>query len=176
MKPYLDAVIIVEGKEDEILLKTFFECVVFKTNGCDIKDEDIRFLQLIEESHRIVLLLDPDEAGRIISERIKAKLHKYDEIVVDINKCIRGVKDGVAEYDIEELKKALTPYIGNKPEDTLNRSDLFELGLLGNESKRKYISKRLELGSYSTNEFLKRLYLLKVTFDQLKELLLEYGN
>ena len=176
MKPYLDAVIVVEGKEDETLIKTFFECVIFKTNGYDIKDEDIKFLQLIEEKQRIILLLDPDKAGRDISKRIKDKLHNYEEIVVDIDKCNRGIKNGVAEYDIESLKETLSKYVGNKPRDTITKSELFDLGLLGDESKRKFVSEKLNLGSYKTNEFLKRINLLKVTFNQLKELLLEYGN
>ena len=41
MKPYVDAVVIVEGKSDEALLTSYFDVDILLTNGLDIKKEDI---------------------------------------------------------------------------------------------------------------------------------------
>ena len=68
---YLNGVLLVEGKDDESLIKSFLECYIFKTNGYDLKKEDITFYKELSKRHNIIVLTDPDAAGEKIRKVLK---------------------------------------------------------------------------------------------------------
>ena len=63
MKKYIPGIIVVEGKADENIIKSLFDVEILKTNGFDIKKEDIEFLNKV---HRVIVLTDSDKAGKTI--------------------------------------------------------------------------------------------------------------
>ena len=80
---------------------TTFTVVVLDPN------EEIEYVNEASKHKEILVLVDPDKAGREIENRLKEKLINATYINVDISRCIRGKKDGVAECDQEEIIKVL---------------------------------------------------------------------
>ena len=178
---YLNGVLIVEGKDDESLIKSFLDCYVFKTNGFDLKHEDILFLNKVSEKHKIIVLTDPDEAGEKIRSTINKNVKNTCNVFVDINMCGKNNKHGVAEstkeHILEQLKEHLTlesPKYGNITAYQLNK-----IGLNGDsksKEKRKYICKCFSLGICNAKNMLERINLLGISINDISKVLDEYGN
>ena len=178
---YLNGLLIVEGKDDESLIKSILECRVFKTNGFDIKNEDILFLNKASEQYKIIVLTDPDEAGEKIRKTINSKVKNTYNVYVDRNRCDKNNKHGVAEstksHILEVLKDHITlesPKIGN-----ITSYQLSKLGLNGNSNakeKREYICKYFSLGICNLKTMKERINLLNISIDEISKVINEYGN
>ena len=72
MKYYFDGVIVVEGKDDEAFLSSFINSIYVRTSGYVIPDEEIDFLNHLENK-RIIVLTDSDAAGETIRDRLNKK-------------------------------------------------------------------------------------------------------
>ena len=178
---YLNGILIVEGKDDESLIKSFLEVHVFKTNGFDIKDEDILFLKQVEKIHKIIILSDPDDAGNMIREKLNNNLSNTYNVFIDKKYCDKNGKHGVAEsekkYILEALKEHITlesPKIGN-----LTKNDLNKLGLNGDSNskrKREQISIAFSLGVCNGKTILERLNLLSISYEEIRKELEKNGN
>ncbi len=176
MKKYIPGVIVVEGKMDEGLIKSLFGVEIVKTNGFDIKDEDIEFVKQIKQR---ILLTDSDDAGKTIRDRLNNKC-EFINVSVDITKCNKNNKHGVAEADKDYLYKLLLPYVSDKKDiGSLNAVDLYKLSLIGtpeSKNKRTHVSKKLHLGIVNSKTILDRLNLLKISYNELEDILKDYGN
>ena len=87
-------------------------------------------------------------------------------------------KLGVAEANKEAILNALENIVTFSKDNinSINNSDLFELGLLGNDKalkKRIFIEEKLSLGHGSAKTFLKRLNMINVTKEELTKLVKE---
>lgn len=181
MKYFVDGVIVLEGKADVSWLKTFIDAPMLITNGLDVNNELLTFLKIISKDYKIIVMSDPDKAGETIRAKIISNIEKAIPVIVDINKCNKNNKHGVAECLKEEIIEKLSPFFKNNALLPMNltKNDLFSLGLNGgdNSSKlRNYIIEKYQLGESSQNEFLLKLNLLKIDKETLKEDLKQYGN
>ena len=174
MRIYLGGVLVVEGKEDASYLSNYIVSEIVVINGYELDDQTIEYLK----NKKVIALLDPDEAGIKIRKKLNELLPGIINVEIDINKCIRNVKNGVAECEIDEILTKLKPYIINdQNSDTdLKQSDLFELGLIGNKESRDYICKRLKLGKCNGKILYKRLISANVKIDELKRIVKEYNG
>ena len=179
MKYIINKTIVVEGKEDASYLSSFIDAEFVMMNGYNIPEEEIKYLNKASQYKEILVLVDPDEAGRKIEEKLKRKLVKAKYLKIDIAKCIKGKKNGVAECDIEEILKTLKPYfenekIENKPvfEGNLSIIDLNDKGL------RQYLSYKFCLGICNTKKLIYRLSVLQIKEQDLMGAIKEYqrGN
>jgi len=178
---YLNGVLIVEGKDDETLIKSFLEVHVFKSDGYNIRNEDIKFLNKAAKLYKIIVLTDPDEAGERIRKRINENVENTHNVFLDRSLCNKHGKHGVAEstkqHILERLKDYITlesPRIGNVTIFQLN-----QLGLNGDskaKEKRDYICKRFSLGVCNGKTMLERLNLLNIKVEEIIEALREYGD
>ena len=110
-KYHIDGVIIVEGKTDVSYLSSFISSLFFITNGYDISEEKIDFLDRVSKVNRLIVLTDNDIAGEQIESRIKSKISGV--IALKTRKITRNnyKKSGVAETTKEEILEVLKPYI-----------------------------------------------------------------
>ena len=100
-------------------------------------------------------------------------------VEIDINKCNRGRKNGVAECEISEIIGKLQTFSVKTPENTPNItiSDLYNLGITENNELRQYVTDKLNLGKCNNKQLLKRMNLNQVQLDLLKKIVEEYhGN
>ena len=168
---HVDNVIVVEGKMDEAYLSSFIDAVYVKTNGFEIPKAEIEFLNNPRNSKPILVLTDSDEAGKQIRQRLTPLLRNPINVEVNVLKCNKNGKHGVAECDKEEVINALKEHINsNKANDHINSADISELNI--DKNKREELCRLLALGKCNNKAFIKRLNYLNFTKDELKQ----YGN
>ena len=174
MKKYLNAILIVEGKEDVSYLSSYIASEIVVVNGFELSKETIAYLK----DKETIALLDPDEAGQKIRQKINQELNKVINIDVDIRKCTRGTKNGIAECEISEILYKLEPFFVEKEQSvtTINNKDLYDLGILENKELREYVCKRLNLGKCNNKLFIKRLEFNKINLEALKTTVEYYKN
>ena len=165
MKIYLDGILVVEGKEDASYLSNYISSEIVVTNGFELSKETISYLK----DKKVIVLTDPDEAGLKIRESLNKQLPNAINVEVDINKCDRGAKNGVAECQIDEVLSKLHKYVkeDNKIESNIKMSDLYNLGLVNNKELRNKVSQKLNLGVCNAKTLYKRLATNNVSLERL---------
>ena len=175
MKLYLNGVLVVEGKEDASYLSNYVESEIVVVNGYEMSEETIAYLK----DKDVIALLDPDEAGQHIRRTLNTRLKNVTNVEIDISKCIRGIKNGVAECSIDEILGKLQPFSVKKPAklQQIYESDLFNMGLIdGDSGLRRYVCERLNLGKCNGKVFLKRLNTNNISIEELSKVVKEYNH
>lgn len=175
MKLFLNGVLVVEGKEDASYLSNYIESEIVVVNGYEMSDYTINYLK----GKTIIALLDPDDAGKQIRKTLNDKLENVINVEIDINKCIRGTKNGVAECSIDEIMAKLQPYSVKNPAKLkrIQESDIFKLGLVNDDvDLRKYVCEKLNLGKCNGKVLLKRLNANNVSMEELTKVMEEYKH
>ena len=179
MKYYIDKILVVEGKEDISYLSSFIDAEYVSTNGYDIPEEEIDYLNHAYKFKDILVLVDPDKAGREIEEKLKTKLVKATYLSVDISKCKRGQKDGVAECEQEEILNVLKAFINDKkPQKSgVLQGNSLKIQLSDKELKDK-ISDKYHVGKCNTKKLIQRLNTLQISEEEVTKFIKEsrHGN
>lgn len=159
--------IVVEGKYDKNTLRQLVDAPIFETGGFSIlKDgEKLALLRRVAKKRGLVILTDPDGAGFVIRNYLKGALPKDKVLhayVPDISGKEKrkktpgkegklGVEGMTQEVLYEALRNAGATVDGEAARPALapiTHTDLYELGLSGNQNsrqKRKKLLERLEL-------------------------------
>lgn len=167
-KKYIPGVIIVEGTHDVSKLSTLYESNYVVTNGYDIPEEEIKFLNALDKDTQVIILTDKDEAGKKIRERLNSI--KPNVINIEIEAPNSSKKKGVAECSILDIEKALDKYVSNK--ELEKEYNLYELGIIGKDNSkeiRRIISNKFNLGLVNKNNMIKRLNLLHINLEELEK-------
>lgn len=167
-KKFIPGVIIVEGSHDVSKLSLCYDSIFVITNGYDIPEPEAKFIKALPSGAQIIVLTDKDEAGKKIRTRINEI--RNDIINIEIEAPLSSKKKGVAECDIKDIEKTLDKYVSNRPSE--RSYDLYSLGLIGKENSkelRKVISDKFNLGLVNKNNMIKRLNLLDINEQKLKE-------
>ena len=169
MKIFLDGILVVEGKEDASYLSNYISSEIVTTNGFEIPKEKISYLK----DKKIIVLTDPDEAGLRIRQKLNELLPNSINVEVDIKRCIRNTKNGVAECDIDEVLTKLKPFIVNQidTESDITISDLYDLGLMNNKDLREQVCVKLKFGKCNAKTMYKRLLNNNIKLEQLYEIM-----
>ena len=170
MKLELNGTLVVEGKEDASYLSNYISSEIVIVNGFEISKATLSYLK----NKRVILLLDPDEAGLKIRERLNKELPDSVNVEIDISKCNRGIKNGIAECQINEVLDKLKPYVDEKTvknESDIKMSDLYELGLINNKDLRKTVCEKLNLGNCNGKQLYKRLLINSISLSKLCEIM-----
>ena len=170
MKLELNGILVVEGKEDASYLSNYISSEIVIVNGFEISKATISYLK----NKRVILLLDPDEAGLKIREKLNKELPDSINVEIDISKCDRGIKNGVAECQINEVLGKLKPYVVEKSAENasdIKMSDLYELGLINNKDLRRTVCEKLNLGNCNGKQLCKRLKINNISLSKLCEIM-----
>ena len=175
MKKIIDGILLVEGIHDEAYLSSFLDVEIVTTNGFDIPIEEIEYVRVASLKKKVIIFTDPDNAGQGIRKRLNNIFPNAENAFVDINKCNKHGKHGVAECEKEEILSVLSKYITETPNEIgkITYSDLYKLGLIGHESnsKKEKIIKHFHLGKCTSKKLLKRLNLLNISLEEIKEVI-----
>ena len=174
MKMHLNRTLVVEGKEDASYLSNYIDSEIVIVNGFELDNKTISYLK----DKPVILLLDPDKSGIEIRQKLHTLLNNFLDVEIDINKCKKGKKTGVAECEIDELLSKLRPFDAKKvaAEQDISSSILFELGLANNKDLREYVCLKLNLGKCNFKTFLKRININKINVDTIREIIKGYRN
>jgi len=172
------AIIVVEGLHDEINIKSVYpnaNCVI--TNGSEVSKDTINLLKELSKNNEIIVFTDPDSPGErirsIISEAIPNCSHAFLRNYECRSKNGRkvGIEHASKDVIIDALGKI---YKQTNEPDTITNIELFELGLNGSKESRilrDKLSDYLNIGKPNAKTFLKRVNLLRLTKEDIKELL-----
>ena len=176
MMYFFDGIIVVEGTGDSSFLSSFIDALYIETNGFDLNDKEIDFLS--HSSKRTIILTDSDEAGKIIRKNILKQIPDAISVEVDLKRCNKNGKHGVAECDKEEIIKSLNKYLTTTKSSvgSIKNSDLIDAGVC-NKTVRKYICDELHLGVCNQKELLNRINRLGIDIKDLRRAAKNYyGN
>ena len=116
MKEKIDALIVVEGKSDVALLSNYFDCEFVTTNGSDIPASTIEYLKEAKANGKnIIVLTDPDSPGKRIRDVLDQNIPNLKHAFIEKKFAVKNGKVGVAECDIDEIKRSLENLYQNKP-------------------------------------------------------------
>jgi ribonuclease M5 len=167
--------VVVEGTHDESHLKQLYPNIhTISVGGSAVSEDVLQFLQVQEAHFDIVLLLDPDHAGERIRRIIASRLQQPKHVFLSKEVATNGKKVGVEHADKAYLDEAFQYEITSNETNTLTVRDMVELSLTGthnSKQQRQAIAAHFHLGAPNHKTLLKRLNMLGVTKQQLKEIL-----
>ena len=164
-KPYIDHLLIVEGNSDKAKLLSLFDASIFVTNGYDV-DEGL--IKLLGQHRKLLVLTDDDEAGKKIREKINSII-KCENVEVDVSKCNKHHKHGVAECDKDVLFNALKPYVTNRRErESITNVDLYNAGV-NSKRQRDNICDKLSINRYSQKQLLEIINIIGLKIEEIKK-------
>ncbi len=176
MKKTFNGVLVVEGSNDASYISSFVDAIIVTTNGYEIPKAELDFLSNLPKDKNVFILTDSDEAGNKIRERLNQLIPTATNLYVEIDKCNKRNKHGVAECDKEELLKVLENHlIKHRNNGVLTLNDLYSIGL-DDKNKRDYLSQKLHLGKCNNKTLLKRINYLGISLEEIKATLKDYGN
>lgn len=172
MKKTIDAVIVVEGKQDASYLSSLFNCECVITNGYEIPNDTVDYLITVSKLKKVIVLVDPDEAGKSIRERLKTIIPNAIQIEVELSKCNRRDKHGVAECEKDEIIKKLGVFAENSLKN-LNKIKEFELIKLLNDrpNSKELLINNFHTGNCNIKTLTKRLNSLNINIEDIKKVL-----
>ncbi len=170
-------VIIVEGKHDIDFLSTFLHADFIKTDGTSLPNKTKDYIKTLSKTREFIILTDPDSPGEKIRKELQELIPNARHAFINVKKAKYKNKVGVEHTTKEEVLSALNNLIDfSNQSENLNTTDLFELGLLGNENSAKnrlILEEKLRIGHGSGKTFLKRLNLINMDKEKLTKLLKE---
>ena len=166
---------VVEGTHDEAHLKQIYNNInTISVGGSAINEEVLGFLIENQEKMDIYLLFDPDFPGEKIRQKVASKLKKYHHIFIDQSVAKHKRKTGIEHVDKSHLIEAIgSPHLFTF-EQTLDYAFFIECGLTGTQNATKLrtkIAKKLKLGNPNAKTLFKRLNMIGITKEKLKEIL-----
>ncbi len=172
------ALIVVEGKSDKDLIESFLDADIITTNGSEVSRETINYIKEAKKIRDVVVLTDPDSPGKRIRDILNQNVDGLMHAFIPKEKAIKRHKVGVAESSKEVILESLEHLVPSsfESESTLQYSDLFDLGLLGQKDssqKREAIETKLHLGHANGKTLLKRAKALGLSKKDLEDALNE---
>ena len=166
-------IIVVEGRDDTNRVKEAVDCDTFETNGSAITKKKIDRLKYLAKTRGIIVLTDPDYAGKrirsIIEKNIPEAKHAYisNKKAVD-NKGKIGIEAAKKEDIVDALKNHYTPMTEIK--NDITNAMIIDLGLVG-EATSKVLREQLceELNFEYTNakQLLNKLNMYNISLEKL---------
>ena len=158
-------VYVVEGKNDYAKLKQLYpDMFILTTNGSEILESTLDALIKLDETHDIILFLDPDYPGKRIRDHLSSKLkHVYHAFIEKDKAHSKNYKKlGVEHASQEDIEDALKKIY--QPNDVLKTDIdpffLYDVKLVGHKdskSLRDKLSKELHIGHVNGKTLYQRL-------------------
>ena len=171
----IQEVIVVEGTNDTKRLQEFFDVETIETHGLGLSKETIALIKNINDKRGVILFLDPDTPGEKIRDRLNKEIPNLKNAFVFKQDARTKKKVGIEHADknvLEEALKNLFTYGEDK--QSISQDEFYGLGLMGDSdsaSKREIIAKHYHLGKCNSKTLFKRLNMLGIKKEDIKELL-----
>ena len=173
MKYYFDGIIVVEGRNDESFLSSFIESIYVVTNGYEIPKQEVAFINNERNKKSIIILTDSDNAGKTIRAKLNNLINNSVNVEVDIVKCNKHGKHGVAECEQDEVINVLKEHLSTT-EPKENTISLKDLNIT--KDQRDYLCEKMMLGNCNQKTFIKRINYLELSLEEINKELSNYGN
>ena len=175
MKNKIDGVVVVEGKTDTEKLKSIFDVETIETNGSEISRETINLILAVAKTKKIYLFLDPDGPGEKIRKTINNELNSCINVFLKKEDMKKGSKKiGIAEAKTEAIVEAFKNAITfDKTINTITTEEFYDL-TLDTKKKRQYLCDQLKISYCNQKTLYKRLNMMQLKANDIKEILRGY--
>ena len=168
----IQEVIVVEGKNDALHLKSFFDCDTIITNGRHLKKATIDLIKEANTTRGVIVLVDPDRPGEYIRDKLNSAIPGLKNAFLQKSDAKTDLKVGVEHASYKAITQALDNLVTYTEEGGLLTSqDLMDLGIIGDRMLRAHIAKKFHLGHPNNKTLLKRLNMLRIDIEKLKEVI-----
>lgn len=177
-------VFVVEGRNDESRLKQIYPNIkVITTNGSAIDPDKVEVLQKLDETHDIILFLDPDHAGerirRLLGNSLTHVFHAFLDQSLAHSK--NGKKIGVEHASSENIQEALKDMqiVHNVSKSDVTHAFLHDIGLTGGKDSKKLrtlLSSNLKIGHVNGKTLYHRLKMFNISQKNIIEVLSESSS
>ncbi len=158
----IQEIIVVEGKDDMAAVKAGLDCECIITHGYGFGDDLLDKLEALQERRGLIVLTDPDYAGKRIRERIRDRIPGAKMAFIPRKDAYRGDDIGVENAGPEAIKKAIETarpsYMDRR--QAFNMADMLEYGLEacpGAKNRRIRLGEILSIGYGNAKQLLSRL-------------------
>lgn len=175
----INEIIVVEGRDDITALKRIVDGHIIALNGFSgITEKSIVRLQELSKYNNIILLTDPDYAGKKIRNILEKKIPNIKHAFIEREKATKGNNIGVENASDEVIIEALSNVVKYRKENENSQrkifklEDLMENGLYsGNGSKQKRIKlgNILKIGYYNSKQLLNALNSFNISRERFQE-------
>lgn len=184
-KRRIQEVIVVEGRDDTVNLRRFYDVDTYETRGSAINANDLERIKKLNNLRGVIVFTDPDYNGERIRKIIMNAIPNVKHAFLNRDEATpksknKGRSLGVEHASFEDLQKVLSAVIGDNSHhfhSNLTQSDLIKMGLLMGEDSRKrrqYLCDKLRIGYSNGKHLLKRLTLFGMTFAEVDAVMKHY--
>ncbi|WP_282926733.1 ribonuclease M5 [Helcococcus kunzii] len=176
-------IIVVEGKSDIIAVKRAFEgnVDVVATHGLGLDEKLLNELVLLQEKRGLIILTDPDYAGKRISNIIReyvpnAKFASISRKSSTKNSNV-GVENASDEAIIEAINRARPSYTESK--ERFTQDDIIDnklAGLPNSKDRRIALCEKLGITYCNAKQLLIRLNSFEITREEFNKAIEEIGD
>lgn len=171
----IQEVIVVEGKNDTAVLKSYFDCDTIETRGSCLSEFTLNYIESMQKKRGVIVFTDPDYPGEKIRKQINQRVKGCKNAFVPKSQAKTAKKVGVEHASKEVLEKALKECVtfreNSEPAITLEQFQM--LGLSGKENSsalREKVANHFRLGHCNAKTLYKRLLMAQIQFEQLEEI------
>lgn len=181
----IQEVVVVEGRDDTVNLKRFYEVDTYETRGSAISDEDLERIERLHRLRGVIVFTDPDYNGERIRKLIMQAVPDVKHAFLNPSEASpqsksKGRSLGVEHASFEDLEKALKQvrgYYDDEDAFDITESDLVRLGLLlasDSRKRREHLGQALRIGYCNGKQLRKRLELFGLTLAEVEEAMAGY--
>lgn len=174
-------VIVVEGRDDEQVVKQAVKADVIRTNGYSYGHKLKEKLKKISLDRGIIILTDPDYVGKKIRKDLSDYIPGAKHAFVPRGKSIKKDDVGIENASPQDVKKAIEEakptFVDFKEEFT--KSDMIKYGLNGRPNSsnlRQELANRLGIGYGNSKFFLDQLNNFQIDRKDLERVLEEINK
>lgn len=171
-------VIVVEGRDDEQIVKKALDADVIQTHGYAYGKVLIEKLKVLEKTRGIIIFTDPDYVGKKIRKDLGEKIPNAKHAFLPRGKAIKGDDIGVENASADDVRKAIAkakPQVKDF-EPTFKKEDLIKYGLTGKANSkvlREKLAEKLNIDYGNGKQFLNILNSFQISREDLERALEE---
>lgn len=176
----INEIIVVEGKHDTITIQNCVEADTIETHGTSLNLETLDYIKEMQKLRGVIVFTDPDTPGDKIRHRVNEYVSGCKNAFLVQDKAKGKKKIGIEHAAKEDIIEALTLLVTyDSQTNTLSWSDFCDLGLNGKKHSKEVrykLGQKLSIGEANAKTLFKRLNMLKMTVDELKEKIQELSK
>ena len=173
----IDAVIVVEGKNDIHRLRQVIDADMICTYGLSMPKEILNTIVEVSKTKEVIIFTDPDSPGNRIRHKIQELVPQAKHLYLQTKQARGRNKVGIEHARLEDILDAFNYISEGKPqENSLTWEEFIELGLSGREDSkeiRNALAEQLHIGQANAKTFYHRLNMIQATYEQLERMILD---
>lgn len=167
-------IIVVEGKNDSKILKTYFKCSTIETGGTHLSEETLKMIQKAQETRGVIIFTDPDSPGEKIRSMINQRINGCKNAFINKEEAKTSKKVGIEHAAKEDIQKALEHCMtyNSQVEKGISLQDLMDLKLNGHPDSKELrlkVGKILQIGKCNAKTFCQRCNMMKISKEELEK-------